>query len=323
MFGIAHHFGISRVGRGPVNGGVMGAKDGLAMRWIHRGRCGEMNASIAPHRAPAKGSFQFVQAVVSPRARGLSVRLNLNPDGRCNFQCAYCEVDRSRLVGQPSQPDVVAMMGELATVLEAIEAGRGGWLPGCEGAPAEYLKLGHVALSGSGEPTLCPVFEEVVEAVMHLRAQGRHGYFKVALITNSTALEEPGVRRGLRLMTSRDEIWAKLDAGTPEWFRKVNGDGVRFEEVLAAITSAGRRRPLVLQGLFPRLDGRPMPLSEQEAYGARVAALRRDGARIDGVQVYSATRPSASGRACHAGLGELSNIARAVREAGGVAARVF
>lgn len=251
------------------------------------------------------------------------MRLNLNPDGRCNLQCAYCEVDRAGLAGQPPHPDIPAMMTELATTLEAIEAGEGGLLAGCEGAPKEYLRLGHVALSGNGEPTLCPVFEEVVEAVMHLRAQGRHGFFKVALITNSTALEEPCVRRGLRLMTSRDEIWAKLDAGTPGWFRRVNGEGVPYEDVLRSITAAGRRRPLVLQGLFPRLDGRPIPMAEQEAYGGRVAALRRDGVQVDFVQVYSATRPSASGRACHAGLNELSQVAKWVRDAGGAGARVF
>lgn len=282
-----------------------------------------MNMAVAPTLAPARPAYRFVQAVVSPRARGLSVRLNLNPDGRCNLQCAYCEVDRARLAGQPAQPDIGVMMAELAEALEAIEAGEGGSLPGCEGAPSDYLRLGHVALSGDGEPTLCPAFEEVVESVMHLRAQGRHGFFKVALITNSTGLEEPCVRRGLRLMTSQDEVWAKLDAGTAEWFRKVNGDGVRYDEVLGTIVAAGRRRPLVLQGLFPRLDGRPIPLLEQEAYGARVAELRRAGARIDFVQVYSATRPSATGRACHAGLSELSNVARWVREAGGATAQVF
>lgn len=282
-----------------------------------------MNAALAPTPAAAVGTQRFVQAVVSPRAGGLSVRLNLNPDGRCNMQCAYCEVDRARLAGLPSRPDIPAMMNELASALEQIDSGAGALLPGCAGAPHEYLKVGHVALSGNGEPTLCPVFEEVMEAVMHLRAQGRHGFFKVALITNGAALEEPCVRRGLRLLTSKDEIWAKLDAGTPEWFRKVNGEGVRYEDVLEAISATGRRRPLVLQSMLPRLDGRAIPLGEQEALGGRIAQLRQEGVQISFVQVYSATRPSASGRATHAGLSELSNVARLVRDAGGVKAQVY
>ncbi len=282
-----------------------------------------MNEAPAPTFPPLAGLNRPVQAVVSPRAGGLSVRLNLNPDGRCNMQCAYCEVDRARLGGGPSRPDIAAMMAELARVMEQIDAGDGALIPGCAGAPAEYLRLGHVALSGNGEPTLCPVFEEVMEAVMHLRAQGRHGFFKVALITNGAALEEPCVRRGLRLLTSKDEIWAKLDAGTPGWFREVNGEGARYGDVLASITAAGRRRPLVLQTMVPRLDGRAIPMGEQEALGRVVAKLRRDGVQISLVQVYSATRPAASGRATHASLSELSSVARFAREAGRVPVRVY
>ena len=35
-----------------------------------------------------------VYAVISPRARGLSLGVNMNPDQDCNFDCIYCEVTR-------------------------------------------------------------------------------------------------------------------------------------------------------------------------------------------------------------------------------------
>ena len=35
-----------------------------------------------------------VYVVVSSRARGVSVGVNLNPDQSCNFDCCYCEVGR-------------------------------------------------------------------------------------------------------------------------------------------------------------------------------------------------------------------------------------
>lgn len=38
---------------------------------------------------------RFVYCLISPRARGLSVGVNMNPDQRCNFDCAYCEVNRN------------------------------------------------------------------------------------------------------------------------------------------------------------------------------------------------------------------------------------
>jgi len=37
---------------------------------------------------------RFVYAVISQRARGLSIGINMNPDKVCNFDCAYCEVNR-------------------------------------------------------------------------------------------------------------------------------------------------------------------------------------------------------------------------------------
>lgn len=37
---------------------------------------------------------RFVYAVISQRAHGLSIGINLNPNKACNFDCAYCEVNR-------------------------------------------------------------------------------------------------------------------------------------------------------------------------------------------------------------------------------------
>ena len=39
--------------------------------------------------------FRYVYPVVSRRAGGISLGVNLNLDKRCNFRCIYCQVDRS------------------------------------------------------------------------------------------------------------------------------------------------------------------------------------------------------------------------------------
>ncbi len=285
--------------------------------------------NLAPTRvrdardAPESLRYRYVRPVISPRARGLSVRLNLNPDGRCNFDCLYCDVRRSCLAGRPGCPEIDEMAQELEEVLDVIRAGEGHRLHGCESAPREFLGLGHVALSGDGEPTLCPGFDQVVEQVLHLRAQGRHGFFKVALITNGSGFDIPGVRRGLSLLTPQDEIWTKLDAGSEAWFRRVNRSNEEFGRVLDAMVRVGRSRPLVIQSLFPRLEGRAMPLAEQDAYARQLRMLVDDGAQVRMVQVYSASRTPARSGCGHASLAELSGIARRVREVVGVPAQVF
>lgn len=264
----------------------------------------------------------FVYTVISPRARGLSVGVNMNPDKRCNFDCLYCEVNRHERAGKP-RVDVPVMIAELERTLELVRSGGLRERPCYRSAPPELLMLRHVTLSGDGEPTLCPNFVEVVEAVIHLRARGRFPFFKLVLITNARGLDRPDVIQALGLFTSRDEIWAKLEAGTQEYFNRVNRPDCPLEKILANILFVASRRPVVIQSLFPTFDGEAPPASEIEAYVERLRQLKDAGALIPLVQIYSASRPTAHSECGHLPLRTLSTIARRVREVTGLNAEAF
>src|SRR5215472_3872028 len=174
---------------------------------------------------------RFVYAVVSSRAGGLSIGVNMNPDKRCNFNCEYCEVDRS----QPSREkvlDVDVMADELQRTLHLAQSGQLNSFPLYRQTPPALLQLRHVALSGDGEPTLCPNFLDAVRAVVHVRALGKFPFFKVVLLTNATGLELRDVQDGLKLLTPQDEIWAKLDAGTQAYMDHVNHSDCPMEKIL-------------------------------------------------------------------------------------------
>lgn len=265
---------------------------------------------------------RFVYTVVSPRARGLSVGVNLNPDRRCNFDCIYCEVNRA--VPAPAVPfDVATMAAELERTLLLVQTGGLRERPGYSGLPADLLELRHVALSGDGEPTLCSQFAQVVEAVLHLRARGRFPFFKVVLITNATGLNNPSVVEGLSLLTPRDEVWAKLEAGTQDFMNAVNRPDCLIESVLENILRLGRQRSVVIQSLFCSINSVPPTAPEIEAYAGRLRTLKEQGAKISLVQIYSATRPTAHSECGHLPLRTLSEIARRVREVSGLNAEVF
>src|SRR5213593_4509851 len=66
---------------------------------------------------------RFLYLVISPRARGLSIGVNMNPDKHCNFDCPYCEVNRSLPAGEQSL-DVDVMAAELQATLALVCAGR-------------------------------------------------------------------------------------------------------------------------------------------------------------------------------------------------------
>jgi wyosine [tRNA(Phe)-imidazoG37] synthetase (radical SAM superfamily) len=180
-----------------------------------------------------------------------------------------------------------------------------------------------VALSGDGEPTLCPNFIEAVEAVIHLRMRGRFPFFKLVLITNASGLDRTEVEQGLRLFTSHDEVWAKLEAGTQAYMSSMNKTSVAIEKILANILGLARQRPVIIQSLFPAINGEGPPASEIEAYVQRLKELKEAGAQIPLVQIYSATRPTSHPECGHLPLRTLFAIARRVRETSGLKAEVF
>jgi wyosine [tRNA(Phe)-imidazoG37] synthetase (radical SAM superfamily) len=265
---------------------------------------------------------RFVYAVISQRAHGLSIGINLNPDKRCNFDCVYCEVNR-KVPARDTAVDLDVLAVELENLLTLTYQGKLRQFPYFQTVPQELLTLKEVALSGEGEPTLSPQFAEIVRELIHVRSAGKFPFFKVVLITNTSGLDLPEVRQGLQLLTSRDEIWAKLDAGTQEYMNAVNGPGLNLHKVLANILLVGRQRPIIIQSLFPLLKGKEPPPEEIELYVAHLQHLKEEGARIGLVQVYSAHRPSYQSDCGHLPLKALSRIAHRVREVTGLRAEVF
>jgi len=265
---------------------------------------------------------RFVYVVISSRARGLSVGINVNPNKYCNFQCVYCEVRRDEVAsGQALDPAVLEL--ELKHVFDFIREGRFREHPRYRGMPQELLHLRHVALSGDGEPTLAPDFARIVQAVVHVRALSGVPFTKLVLITNATGLGRAGVRAGLRAFTHSDEIWAKLDGGTQTYLSRVNGMAVSLGEIMANILTLARQRPVIIQSLFPLLNGAEPPAEEIEQYAARLRELISGGAKIPLVQIYSATRPSSNSSCSHLSLKTLSQIAQTVRRATGLRVEVF
>lgn len=263
---------------------------------------------------------RFVYAVISSRAGGLSLGVNMNPNRLCNFDCSYCEVDR-RSPSPEKQLLVDIMATELHRTLLAVRQGHLRSRPWYHSLPAELLQLRHVALSGDGEPTLAPNFVEAVQAVARVRALG--GFFKVVLLTNGTGLDHADVLRGLEVLTKSDEIWIKLDGGTQAFVDKVNRPNVPLEKILGNILLVGRRRPVVVQSLFPAIHGDEPPFDEIHEYALRLKELKAGGAQISLVQIYSAARPGIHAEWGHLPLRVLSQIAQTVRQVAGLQTEVF
>ena len=265
---------------------------------------------------------QFVYVVLSARAKGLSVGINLNPDKRCNFNCVYCEVDRSQS-NPAALVDLGAMQLELEEMLTLIHHDRARELDGFARLPDALLRLKEVAISGDGEPTLSPSFQDAIHTVLFVRSKEIVPFFKIVLISNGTGLNIPTVQRTVGMLTSRDEIWVKLDVGREQDFQRINNPkDVSLQDILQNILDLGRQRPIVIQSLFPDVDGIKPSEAEVAAYVERLKELKMGGAQISLVQIYSVHRPPAQSACRHLALSHLAAIARRVRDLG-LCAEVF
>jgi wyosine [tRNA(Phe)-imidazoG37] synthetase (radical SAM superfamily) len=255
--------------------------------------------------------FVYVYPVISRRARGLSIGINLNPDAACNFDCVYCCADRT--IERPARKVDLAV---LESELHHLVAARDKLFdePEFREVPPELRRLNDIAFSGDGEPTAVPSFPEAVRIAVAVRQDFGLNHAKIIVITNASFLTRPAVAEALALLDKHNgEIWAKLDAGTEDYFRLVNRAGIPLQQVLDNILAAARVRPVVVQSLFVRVMNRPPPPEEIAAFAGRLRWLLENGAAISLVQVYTVARRTAEAFVAPLMPAELEAIADAVR----------
>jgi len=274
------------------------------------------------HRRTYAENF-YVYAVVSRRSKGVSIGLNLNPDKVCNFDCVYCQVDRST-PGPTRAVDMGRLCDELDDMLQRVQNGALFEEERFRETPPSLRRLNDIAFSGDGEPTTCPDFPDVVAAVADLKRHHGLAAVKLVLITNATMFQRPGVRAGLQtLRANNGEIWAKLEAGTEEYYRQIDRTTIPLRRVLDNITAVARTAPVVIQALFLRLHGEPPPAAELEAFCDRLNEIGQAGGAIESVQVYTVARRPAEEYVAPLSDAEVDAIVELVRQRTGLVAEPF
>lgn len=266
---------------------------------------------------------RYVYPVVSRRAGGVSIGVNLNPDKACNFDCVYCQVDR-RLPATFRLVDLDRLAAELDATLADALSGRLFEDPVFAATPASLRRVNDIALSGDGEPTTYRKFEQAVAVCAAARQRAGCPELKLVLITNASMFHRPSVQRGLDLLDqSGGEIWAKLDAGTEAYYRRIARTGVPFSRILANLRLAAQNRPIVIQSLFIRLAGEGPSVDEQEAYCQRLAEITAAGGKIKLVQVHTVARTPAEPSVTPLERAELEALADRVRRRVGLRVEVY
>ena len=265
----------------------------------------------------------YVYPVISRRAGGLSIGINLNPDKACNFNCVYCQVDRT----VPPKVRTVEF-ARLRTELEATVRGAvTGTLfqdPHFAGVPGTHRRIADIAFSGDGEPTTSPYFLPAVQMAAGVREAFKLEHARIVVITDASFLRRPAVREAMAVLDANNgEVWAKLDAGTEEHYRLINRSQTPFTTILENIRETARERRIAIQSLWMNVRGQPPAEAEVHAFAERVREIVEAGGRIRMVQVYTIARRTAETYVTPLDAAALERIAAVVREAAGVETGVY
>ena len=233
---------------------------------------------------------RFVYPVLSRRSGGISIGVNLNPDKVCNFDCIYCQVDRTRQ-SETRFVETDALLAELGEMLDFVASGEIYQTQKFRDTPPALRRLNDMAFSGDGEPTTFRNFDELISACAQLKRDRGLDDVKMVLITNASMFHRPHVHRGLAILdANHGEIWAKLEAGTEEYFHLVDRTPIPFRQILDNIAAAARVRPLVIQSLFMRVAGESPTDAELVAFCDRLNEIVAAGGGLKLVQIYTVAR---------------------------------
>jgi len=241
--------------------------------------------SIRDHRRDSSG-MTYVYPVVSRRAGGVSVGINLNPNNACNWRCIYCQVpDLQR--GGPPPIDLPRLGNELRDLLNWLYVGD--YLD--RHVPPEARRVVDIAFSGNGEPTSAVEFPEAVDLVGRVLDElVLPAPPQIRLITNGSLLDRASVQKGIAALGRRNgEVWFKVDAVGVAAMRRINSVAYQPATVLRRLQACGRLCSTWVQTCVFALDGASPDTAAQTAY---VDFLDTAKAALAGVHLYGLARPS-------------------------------
>lgn len=244
--------------------------------------------SVQNHDRDVVG-LTYVYPVISRRAGGVSLGINLNPNNACNWRCIYCQVPNlSR--GAAPDTDIELLQSELRGVLDDIVHGDFFETQ----VPPDARRLSDVAFSGNGEPTSAKAFGQSVDAVVEVLTEfGVIGKLKIVVITNGSFVHRLSVQSALRrLAASNGEIWLKVDSATAAGIERINSVRWSPERAMKAVMTAAPLCATWLQTCMFALDGKAPEKGELNAYLDFVAALQQQRTPFKGVLLYGLARES-------------------------------
>lgn len=271
--------------------------------------------SIKDHNRFQEG-FEYVYPVVSRRAGGLSLGINLNTNNACNWRCIYCQVP-DLIRGAPPPVDLEALEEELSVFLSQILSGS--YLE--DQVPKGQRRLNDIAFSGNGEPTSAPNFADAVKTIHGVRVRANvPEVVKTVLITNGSLMHQHKVMKGVKdLAGINGEVWFKIDRATVEGTQLINDTKINKSRIMSNLEASAKACPTWIQTCLFKLDGLHPADSDLDAYVQLIGEAVARGIPFKGILLYGLARQShqpESARLSKLDDGWLNAFAHRLRELG-------
>ncbi|MDX8383371.1 MAG: radical SAM protein [Ghiorsea sp.] len=230
-------------------------------------------------------NLTYVYPVVSRRAGGVSLGINLNPNNACNWQCIYCQVpDLKR--GVAPVADLVLLEKELDSFLQELLFGN--YMQ--THVPEHCRTLQDIAISGNGEPSTCPNFAAVVALLVGIMAKYALN-IPLRLISNGSSVHQADVQQGLALMGEHGgEVWFKVDAVGEKATRIINQVSLSANWQREQLRKTAMCCPTWLQTCVLDMQGEQERLAAD--YLAWLKTVLEAKIPLQGVLLYGLARPS-------------------------------
>ena len=265
--------------------------------------------SIHDHSRELSG-LKYIYSVISRRAGGLSIGVNLNVNNACNWQCIYCEIPNlTRGTPPPIELDVLEQ--ELRFFLNEII--HGDYME--KNVSLEDRHLKDIAFSGNGEPTSANEFPEVISIVKKILSEFNLLHkIKIRLITNGSLMHQTSVIKSVGMLKEMNgEVWFKVDAATEESIKTINQVNLKPHQILERLKNSANVCPTFIQTCIFTIDGKGPSKKDIDAY---VELINEVKSIIQGVHLYGLARPSLQPQAKNLGRIDeeiLQNIAKELR----------
>lgn len=205
--------------------------------------------------------FKYIYGPVQSWRLGRSLGIDpVTGKGKsCNFNCAYCQVGKTRRFSTKRRIFVPT-----DKIIDEIKS-----------LPAE-VKIDYITFSGAGEPTLARNLGHIIRELKKTKSG------KIAILTNFSLIYKKDVQKDLMLA---DFVMVKLDAHSQKLFKRINkpAKGITYNKILKGIKQFRKiyKGVLGLQIMF---------VKENKEYAKQISDIAK-AINPDEIQLNTPTRP--------------------------------